>query len=77
MSPHDPRPFANPTVEEPNMSAVHYQEPEEQWEDDEQETLDLPSRPRRQWFNRRSAALLPVVVGRSVSTPGSGSKNRS
>ncbi len=45
------------------MTAVHYQEPEEQWEDDEQETLDLPSRPRRQWFNRRSAALLAVVVG--------------
>jgi hypothetical protein len=63
MSPHDPRPFANPTVEESNMTAVDYQEPEEQWEDDEQETLDLPSRPRRQWFNRRSAALLAVVVG--------------
>ena len=44
------------------MSAVPYQEPEEQWED-EQDTLGLPSRPRRQWFNRRSAALLALVIG--------------
>lgn len=48
------------------MSAIPYEDQEEHWASDEQEldTLALsPRRRRRQWFNRRSAVLLALVVG--------------
>lgn len=47
------------------MSALPYQDQEEQWDSDVQEPqmLDLPPRPRRQWFNRGSATLLALIVG--------------
>ena len=49
------------------MNAIPYDRPEEEWdsyqgEGNEQE-FALPGRPRRQWFNRKSAALFAVLLG--------------
>ena len=44
------------------MSAIPYEGREEEWDGEEHETL-APGRPRRQLFNRRSAALVALVVG--------------
>ena len=45
------------------MSAIPYEGHEEEWDGEEQETLARPGRPRRQFFNRRSALLFALVVG--------------
>ena len=45
------------------MSAIPYEdEREEHWDPDEDEPLALPGRRRRQFFNRRSAALIAVIT---------------
>lgn len=44
------------------MSAVRYEDDQEQWDDTDDETLALPRRPRRQFFNRGSAALLALIT---------------
>jgi hypothetical protein len=45
------------------MSAIPYeQESEEQWDPEQEDTLALPARPRRKFFNRRSAALLALIT---------------
>jgi hypothetical protein len=51
------------------MNAIPYDRPEEEWdsyqdgiEGSEQE-FAVPGRPRRQWFNRKSAALFAVLLG--------------
>jgi hypothetical protein len=45
------------------MSAIPYeQDREEHWEDQREDTLALPGRPRRKFFNRRSAALLALIA---------------
>lgn len=45
------------------MSAIPYEEErEEHWDPEEDETLGLPGRRRRQFFNRRSAALIAVIT---------------
>ena len=51
------------------MNAIPYDRPEEEWdsyqdgtEGNDQE-FALPGRPRRQWFNRKSAALFAVLLG--------------
>jgi hypothetical protein len=45
------------------MSAVRYEdERKEQWDDADDETLALPGRPRRQFFNRWTAALVAVIT---------------
>jgi hypothetical protein len=45
------------------MSAVRYEdEREEQWDAADDDTLALPGRPRRQLFNRWTAALLAVIT---------------
>jgi len=44
-------------------SAIQYEDDrEEQWEDTDDETPALPGRPRRQLFNRYTAALLAVIT---------------
>ncbi|MBV9047765.1 MAG: hypothetical protein JOY58_05830 [Solirubrobacterales bacterium] len=47
------------------MHAIPYDSPQEDWDRYEEGETDepLPGRPRRQFFNRRSAALFAVVVG--------------
>jgi hypothetical protein len=51
------------------MNAIPYDRPEEEWDSYEEGTQEvqddfaLPGRPRRQWFNRKSAALFAVVLG--------------
>ncbi len=47
------------------MHAIPYDSPQEDWDRYEEGESDepLPGRPRRQFFNRRSAALFAVVVG--------------
>jgi hypothetical protein len=45
------------------MSAIPYEPGEEEWGREEQDTLALPRRPRRQLFNRRSATLIALIVG--------------
>jgi Domain of unknown function (DUF5666) len=47
------------------MNAVPYNTAEEDWDhyEDEGEDYSLPRRPRRQFFNRASAALLALVLG--------------
>ena len=51
------------------MNAIPYDRPEEEWDSYEEGTEEvqddfaLPGRPRRQWFNRKSAALFAVVLG--------------
>jgi hypothetical protein len=49
------------------MSAVRKAERDEgsdevEWDSSDDDTLALPDRPRRQWFNRRSAALLALIT---------------
>jgi Domain of unknown function (DUF5666) len=45
------------------MSAIQYEdEREEHWDPDEDEPLALRGRRRRQFFNRRSAALIAVIT---------------
>jgi hypothetical protein len=48
------------------MSAVpnaeRDEESEVEWDSSDDDTLALPDRPRRQWFNRRSAALLALIT---------------
>jgi hypothetical protein len=44
-------------------SAVQYEDDrEEQWDDTDDEMLALPGRPRRQFFNRYTAALLALIT---------------
>ena len=49
------------------MNAIPYDRPEEEWDSYQEgtgsRTFALPGRPRRQWFNRKSAALFAVVLG--------------
>jgi hypothetical protein len=46
------------------MSTIPFDDRDSDWEvDDHDDTLQLPRRPRRQFFNRRSAALAAIVVG--------------
>jgi len=49
------------------MNAIPYDRPGEDWdsyqEGTEEEQFALPGRPRRQWFNRKTAALFAVVLG--------------
>jgi hypothetical protein len=48
------------------MNAIPYDSPQEDWDgypDDDVDEQPLPGRPRRQYFNRRSAALVALVVG--------------
>ena len=45
-------------------SAIQYEDDrEEQWDDTDEETPALPGRPRRQLFNRWTAALLALITG--------------
>jgi hypothetical protein len=44
------------------MSAVPYERHDEDWNTAEQETSMSPGRPRRRFFNRRSAALATVIT---------------
>ena len=50
------------------MNAIPYDRPEEEWDSyeegtqEEQDEFALPGRPRRQWFNKKSAALFAVVL---------------
>ena len=44
-------------------SAIQYEDDrEEQWDDTDDETPALPGRPRRQFFNRYTAALLALIT---------------
>ncbi len=47
------------------MNAIPYDGPEQEWDSYEEGTEEFarPGRPRRQWFNRKSAALFAVVLG--------------
>jgi hypothetical protein len=47
------------------MNAIPYDRPEEDWDTYPGEAADeqLPGRPRRQWLNRRSAALFALALG--------------
>jgi hypothetical protein len=48
------------------MNAIPYDRPEEEWDsypEGTDEEFGLPGRPRRQWFNRKTAALFAVVLG--------------
>jgi hypothetical protein len=45
-----------------HMSAVPYESHEEDWETTEQEAFAGPGRPRRRFFNRKSAALAAVIT---------------
>ncbi len=47
------------------MNAIPYDRPEEEWDSYEEgtEELALPGRPRRQWFNKTSAAVFAVLLG--------------
>jgi hypothetical protein len=50
--------------EESQMNAISYETPEKDWDSHpEEDTFGLPGRPRRQFFNRKSAALVAVIVG--------------
>jgi hypothetical protein len=45
------------------MSAIPYeQDREEHWDPEQEDTLALAGRPRRQFFNRRSAALIALIT---------------
>jgi hypothetical protein len=44
------------------MSAVPYESPEQNWDTPGQEALAPPGRPRRRFFNRKSAALAAVIT---------------
>jgi hypothetical protein len=47
------------------MNAIPYDRPEEQWDsyqEGTEEEFGLPGRPRRQWFNKKTAALFAVVL---------------
>ena len=44
-------------------SAIQYEDDrEEQWDDTDDETMALPGRPRRQFFNRWTAALVALIT---------------
>ncbi len=47
------------------MNAIPYDSPKEDWDGypDDDVNEPLPGRPRRQYFNRRSAALVALIVG--------------
>jgi hypothetical protein len=49
------------------MNAIPYDRPEEEWDSYQEEGTEqdfaLPGRPRRQWFNRKSAALFAILLG--------------
>ena len=47
------------------MNAIPYDRPEEEWDSYQEGTEEfaLPGRPRRQWFNRKSAALFALLLG--------------
>ena len=48
------------------MNAIPYDRPEEEWDsyqEGTEEEFGLPGRPRRQWFNKKTAALFAVVLG--------------
>ena len=47
------------------MNAIPYDSPQEDWDRYEDDDTDqpLPGRPRRQFFNRASAALIVLIVG--------------
>jgi hypothetical protein len=51
------------------MNAIPYDKPEEEWDsyqdgtEGNEQDFALPGRPRRQWFNRKSAALFAVLLG--------------
>jgi hypothetical protein len=47
------------------MNAIPYDRPEEAWDSYQEgtEEFSLPGRPRRQWFNKKTAALFAVVPG--------------
>ena len=44
------------------MSAIPYDSPEQDWESPEQEPFVPPGRPRRHFFNRKSAALAALLA---------------
>jgi hypothetical protein len=45
------------------MSAIPYdKDPDAPWDDQDEATIVLPGRPRRQWFDRRTAGLVAVVA---------------
>ena len=47
------------------MNAIPYDRPEEEWDsypEGTEEEFGLPGRPRRQWFNKKTAALFAVVL---------------
>ena len=47
------------------MNAIPYDRPEEEWDSYQKGTEDefgIPGRPRRQWFNKKTAALFAVVL---------------
>jgi hypothetical protein len=48
--------------EDPPMSAVPYDSHEQNWDTTEQEHSMTPGRPRRRFFNRRSAALAAMIT---------------
>jgi hypothetical protein len=48
--------------EDPPMSAVPYDSHEQRWDTTEQEHSMAPGRPRRRFFNRRSAALAAAIT---------------
>ena len=48
------------------MNAIPYDRPEEEWDrydEGTQEDFALPGRPRRQWFNKTTAAVFAVLLG--------------
>jgi len=61
------------------MNTVTYDQRDEGWEpyDEQQDAERLPRRPRRQLFNKRSAALAAVIAARPASTPECGSRRGS
>jgi len=46
------------------MNAIPYDRPEEEWDQYQEgnEEFALPGRPRRQWFNKKTAALFAVLL---------------
>ena len=44
------------------MSAIPYDSPEQEWGPTEQEPFEAPGRPRRRFFNRKSAALAALIT---------------
>jgi Domain of unknown function (DUF5666) len=44
------------------MSSIPYQRQTQDWNTPDQEQLATPGRPRRRWFNRKSAALAAAIT---------------